>query len=49
VTYVCKVGDKQTLRVLSIHAGNPIKQRKEMVTLVIPKANVYFISKRDPD
>lgn len=49
VTYVCKVGDKQTLRVLSIHAGNPIKQRKEMVTLVIPKANVYFISKREPD
>lgn len=48
VTYVCKVGDKQQLKVLFIHASSQIKQRGEMISFFIPKASVYFITNKEP-
>ncbi|RAP28660.1 ABC transporter ATP-binding protein [Brevibacillus laterosporus] len=48
ITYVCKVGDKQHLRAMFIHAGSQVKQRGETITLHIPKASVYFILTENP-
>lgn len=48
VTYVCKVGDKQQLKAMFIHAGSQVKQRGETITFHIPKARVYFILMENP-